>query len=157
MYISEETYNEFIETSRAKFKTWLPTQESLVENAINQIPGLVSIRIKDSKGSTVPSPVREVICELLCTEAGLQHYIKIFKRLSVSVANPNRVATSFYNEIWKAADVGPSLKKDVSVTMLSYLIDYKDQENYVLHKYAYLDILHTVLNEVKEEINHVHI
>lgn len=153
MFISEETYNEFIETSRAKFKPWLPTQESLVENAINQIPGLVSLSIKDLPIATSG----RVVCELLCTQAGLQHYIKIFKRLSASVANPNKVATSFFNETWKTTEADPPLTKDVSVTLLSFLIDYRDQENYVLHKYAYLDILHTVLNEVKEELDHVHL
>ena len=79
MYISEEIHRDLIALSKKRFVPHIPTQESILEKTINEVPGVICFRVDPKQHSPLEMSFR---LPIQCTRLGLINFATMYDELA---------------------------------------------------------------------------
>lgn len=79
MYISEEIHRDLIALAKKRFVPHVPTQESILEKTINEVPGVICFRVDPKQYSPVEMSFR---LPIQCTRLGLINFAAMYDELA---------------------------------------------------------------------------
>lgn len=79
MYISEEIHRDLIALSKKRFVPHIPTQESILEKTINEVPGVICFTVDPKQHSPVDMSFR---LPIQCTRLGLINFATLYDELA---------------------------------------------------------------------------
>lgn len=81
MFISEEIHRDLIALPKKRLVHHAPTQESILEKTINEVPGVICFRVHPKQHSPVEMSFR---LPIQCTRLGLINFSAMYDELALS-------------------------------------------------------------------------